>query len=412
MGKYLVIILILFSSLSYGQGFSNLGNTNPNDTARILYNWFLPIKGMRLPFYANADSNFLLIRPNSGYAVRYSLSQLISRVSSSIGSPGLQEVLDNGNDLDANNDIAFGEFRLGLNGKWLQLVNDSVTSEGLIEYTDNRRNEYTDRTLPDWQNVKDTLQEGLNSKEDAFSKGSLIAGTNVTLTGIGTGRLYGSGNLTINAIQPSLTGYVQFSDTTNTIATKYDLSIINWDSVMSKGNTTIASAHINHGSEALGLHASDIADHVYMSFYPDQADPDDRHAYFGYPADGYSDIELSSEKSGARIKLITNSGGVDINGGSAFYGTIPTTLTTSTIPAWQNVSDSISSAILNNYNSFDTTMSATVTGLTSSRFSRPISSINYKGITYNSDFFTQIGTTITFIGLVFYTSQKITFTFK
>ncbi len=62
--------------------------------------------------------------------------------------------------------------------------------------------------------------------------------------------------------------------------------------------------------------------------------------------------------------------------------------------------------------SFDTTMSTTVTSLTSPRFSRPVSTVYYAGLTYNSDYFTQVGTMITFIGLTFYNGQKLTFTLR
>lgn len=44
-----------------------------------------------------------------------------------------------------------------------------------------------------------TAFTSLSGKENAFSKGDIIAGTNVTLSGTLTGRLVGSGNITINA---------------------------------------------------------------------------------------------------------------------------------------------------------------------------------------------------------------------
>lgn len=351
MEKYILIILIFISSVCYGQGYSNLGNTNANDTARIMYNWLLPMKGIRMPFYSNTDSNFLLIQPNSGIGVRYSLTQLISRIGTAIGFPTLQEVITNGNDLDVPNNIVFGSNPLTFTGQRFNFVTDTLYSDGLIEYTDNRRNEYKPRTLPDWENVKDTLSEAIFST--------------------------------------------------------------NWQAVMTRGNTTTTSAHINHGSEALGLHASSIADHVYMSFYPDQSDPDDRHAYFGYPANGVTNIELTAEKAGARIKFITNAGGVDINGGSAFYGDIPAVLTNSTIPAWKNVKDSISGYATNS--SFDTTILTTTNSLTDNRFTRLVSIVSYGGMAWNSYYFTQNTTTGTITGingLLFYEDKKYTFNLK
>lgn len=62
--------------------------------------------------------------------------------------------------------------------------------------------------------------------------------------------------------------------------------------------------------------------------------------------------------------------------------------------------------------SFDTTMSQTVTSLTSPRFSRQVSTISYAGMNWNSTYFSQAGTTITLIGLVFYNNQKLTITLR
>jgi len=43
------------------------------------------------------------------------------------------------------------------------------------------------------------IQEALDDKEDAFAKGNIVAGTNISLTGTGSSRLVGAGDLVINA---------------------------------------------------------------------------------------------------------------------------------------------------------------------------------------------------------------------
>lgn len=48
------------------------------------------------------------------------------------------------------------------------------------------------------------LQNALNAKENTFSKGSLIAGSNVSLTGTLTNRLVGAGDITVNALVESV----------------------------------------------------------------------------------------------------------------------------------------------------------------------------------------------------------------
>jgi len=47
--------------------------------------------------------------------------------------------------------------------------------------------------------ISSATQTALNTKEDSFSKGNIVAGLNVTLDGTLTNRLVGSGNITINA---------------------------------------------------------------------------------------------------------------------------------------------------------------------------------------------------------------------
>lgn len=97
MGKYL-IILLFFPSLSFGQGFAALGNGNPLDTARILNNYFLPMKAMRFPAYAPAtgDTNFVSTITPGGRVYGYSLNSFLARIGSYVGVPTLQQVTDEG----------------------------------------------------------------------------------------------------------------------------------------------------------------------------------------------------------------------------------------------------------------------------------------------------------------------------
>lgn len=194
MEKYLLAILIFVSSVSFGQGYSNFGNTNPNDTARSVNNVLIN-RYLRLPQYAPPpnDTVFLTTRLANGMISSYSIKSLVNRISasiqpidttslsnrinvnkqaiidtaaqirSSIIATTLQGAIDNGNDLDKSNTIVFGSNPQTWDGQRMNFVVDSIYSEGLIEYTDNRRNEYDERTLPDWGNVKDTVSEAVES---------------------------------------------------------------------------------------------------------------------------------------------------------------------------------------------------------------------------------------------------------
>jgi hypothetical protein len=105
--------------MSFGQGYSNLGNTSPSDTARINVNYFLFNKSYRTPFYASAvDSNFHLTIPG-GLNVKYSIQQFISRIATVIGIPTFQTVLNAGSTLNKNNDVDLGGYQFRTyNGTW------------------------------------------------------------------------------------------------------------------------------------------------------------------------------------------------------------------------------------------------------------------------------------------------------
>lgn len=86
-----------------------------------------------------------------------------------------------------------------------------------------------DNTSDEDKPVSNATQDSLNLKENAFSKGNLVQGTNVTLSGTLTNRLVGSGNVTINASQPAaqtLTSYF------------YQIGISGGNSVNVQGVTT------------------------------------------------------------------------------------------------------------------------------------------------------------------------------
>ena len=68
----------------------------------------------------------------------------------------------------------------------LSISGSPVTTSGSITYT-------LSTNLQGWSGIATA------AKEDAFSKGNLIAGTNVTLTGTLTNRLVGAGDITIDA---------------------------------------------------------------------------------------------------------------------------------------------------------------------------------------------------------------------
>lgn len=91
--------------------------------------------------------------------------------------------------------------------------------------------------------ISTATQSALDGKEDAFSKGSIVAGTNVTLSGTLANRLVGSGNITINA--------------TNSLTASNGLQISsgNITPVYGTGANTIAQGNdsrINNGQTAYG----------------------------------------------------------------------------------------------------------------------------------------------------------------
>lgn len=96
--------------------------------------------------------------------------------------------------------------------------------QGLSFNATNRQLTITDGntvTIP----LQDTanLSNRIDAKENAFSKGNIVQGSGMNITGNLTGRLVGPGNITINAIPPDLSGYVEWSDTSDKVATKHDL---------------------------------------------------------------------------------------------------------------------------------------------------------------------------------------------
>lgn len=228
MGKYLIILLLCFPALSFGQGFAALGNGNPLDTARILNNYFLPMKAMRFPAYAPSagDTNFVSTI-SGGRVYGYSLNSFLSRIGSYVGVPTLQQVLNSGSNLSGNNTI-----------------------------------------------------------------------------GVGNGLTFSGTNLNFAVANSSWSGQI-----------------------------TVLDNPITYIADFAPFNGKDVPDYAAVQ---------------NYVRDGY----------------------------------------------------------------FDTTMSTTVTALTSPRFSRTVNTINYGGLTYNSEYFTQVGTTLTFIGLIFYNGQKLTFTLK
>lgn len=151
MGKFLTVIFIILSSLSYGQ-YSNIGNyTNPNDTARGRN--LLIQGGVRLPAYApSSGDSTLLIALSAGRVVPYSLDQFLARISSFIGSPTFQDILNNGSDLTKENDINLNGFRLRFFGGRLETDSNQVGAlevTNLAYYNAHTWNEYTEYTVPD-----------------------------------------------------------------------------------------------------------------------------------------------------------------------------------------------------------------------------------------------------------------------
>lgn len=88
------------------------------------------------------------------------------------------------------------------------------------------------------------LQSALNGKENAFTKGNIVAGSNVTISGTLTGRLVGAGNITINS-----------TDTKYTASNGIQLAGTNFTPVYGTSLNTIAQGNdsrINNGQTAYG----------------------------------------------------------------------------------------------------------------------------------------------------------------
>lgn len=91
--------------------------------------------------------------------------------------------------------------------------------------------------------VSTSQQAALDGKEPIFSKGSLVAGTGVTLSGTIANRLVGGGNVTINAAN-SLTASSGIQITTGNIAPVYGTAA----NTIAQGN----DSRINNGQTAFG----------------------------------------------------------------------------------------------------------------------------------------------------------------
>lgn len=104
--------------------------------------------------------------------------------------------------------------------------NRAITINGVLQDLSVNRtwNIYPDSSVFQTKYRSDTARtntyNAIAGKENSFSKGSLIQGTGVTLTGTLTNRLVGSGDITISATGSA--GYVQWSDTVaGQLTTKY-----------------------------------------------------------------------------------------------------------------------------------------------------------------------------------------------
>lgn len=161
MGKFLTAILILLSSLSYGQ-YSNIGNyTNPNDTARGRN--LLIQGGVRLPAYApSSGDSTLLIALAAGRVVPYSLDQFLARISSFIGSPTFQDILNNGSDLTQENDINLNGFRFRIFGGRLETDSNQIGALEIINsahFNAHLWDEYTEYSVPDVGYVENLITQ-------------------------------------------------------------------------------------------------------------------------------------------------------------------------------------------------------------------------------------------------------------
>lgn len=88
--------------------------------------------------------------------------------------------------------------------------------------------------------VSTATQTALNGKENSFSKGNLVAGTNVTLSGTLTNRLVGSGNVTINAAGG--VSSVEWGDINGTLSDQTDLQNALDDKADTSSLSTVATS--------------------------------------------------------------------------------------------------------------------------------------------------------------------------
>lgn len=111
--------------------------------------------------------------------------------------------------------------------------------------------------------ISTATQNALDGKEDAFGKGSLVAGTGVTISGTLANRLVGSGNVTINATPNtqnlSISGYELSISGGNTVNIDNIRSVtsVDWGNI---GGTMLKVGRTSTGAPigALNVHGFDI----------------------------------------------------------------------------------------------------------------------------------------------------------
>lgn len=205
MANYLTIIFILISSLSFGQGFVNFGNTNPLDTARTR-NHMLVEGQIRLQGYNSVDTAFLLKLPGSR-VVNYTLSNLLTRVAASAAIPTLQQVLNSGNVISSPSEIVLNQ-NLNFTGNSTLIVSSPLTkTENPIVYGADF-SPYSDLQIPNYGSVKDYVAE---SSFDTTMSATVTALTSSRFSRAISTFNYGSATYNSNYFtQNLLTGTVSF----------------------------------------------------------------------------------------------------------------------------------------------------------------------------------------------------------